>query len=276
MRKSTIFTVFLLFSVMLLVLQIPGALAQEVPCLISGKDRLPVAMSEGGSCDADVLTYFTASFNLNTNLLTLTGQGIVPSCNPGQSLQYELLQDGNIITLTEVPVAGYHYLFRAQLTRRSESGGFNHLSASVTPPQNFGSATADLVGDSIEGSVNTSPVVRFSSQLEGCTDKNGQNYVVMSNPIPNSAGPAIDGPSFFMSCSPETSAPISKVYIPVNPDWSLSLTCGQRIFVPVLRDNNHAVPAFTTYGLLLFCLSIFGLGIWAMRKTRFGNTLAGL
>jgi hypothetical protein len=289
MRKSTIINVFLFFSVMLLVSQVPGVLAQDT-CYMSGSDRLPVQLrvsgsagSSGGSCHPDFPTYFTAT--LNGNVLQLTPHGGIQTSCSGKGLQYQLTKNDDTISLIG-DTGG-----TGTLTRPKGAAGYNHLTMTATEDY-FDSAEADLVGNSIEGSVHlpyTCPpsTLLFNSPiLETCTDntdpRNPQNYIVMTNPIPNTLDPLnpIPGPSFITHCSTEkepweTITPINKIYIPVDSQWKLTFTCGNVYFGQVGGDN-HAVPAFSGYGLLLFCLGIFGLGIWAMRKTRFGNTLAGL
>ncbi len=169
--------------------------------------------------------------------------------------------------------------FNATLTKQGGSPGYNHLVTGALFPY-FNSADASLSGDVIHGSVvmyHGGTSLLFDSPLEGCTS-NGRNYVVMRNPIPNPGHvpDSISGPSFYTAQDCGTSHPINAIYIPVRDNWSLDLQCDTTYFGPVLRDNNRAVPAFSGYGMLIFCLGVFGLGIWAMRKTRFGNTLAGL
>lgn len=292
MRKSTISTILVLFCTLLVAHQIPEALAQptEVPCNISGHPYVYVQLQQngaapgplgasGGACAIEptsLPTKFGAYLTpgTSTNALRIESIGdIYPSCgSTTRGLLYDISKpaEGTIfLTDTSGP------LFNATLTKQGGSLGFNHLA--IYTLLNFTNAIADLRGDAIIGNVDGTDLL-FDSPLEGCTS-GGRNYVVLRNPIPNNNPlfPIPPGPGFWQDCQTSPSfKQIDAIYIPVNADWSLDFRCDTTYFGPVLRDNNHAVPAFSGYGLLFFCLGIFGLGIWAMRKTRFGNTLAGL
>ena len=295
MRKSTIFTFFILFCTLLLAHQIPEALAQVGDgCLISGYPYVYVQLSDpegsswavgasGGACDIDptsLPTYFGASLAPGTSadrLQIVSHGGIYPSCqSPTKGLLYDISKPAEgTIFLTDASDPR----FSATLTKQGGSLGFNHLVTGALFPY-FNSADASLSGDVIHGSVvmyDGGTSLLFDSPLEGCTS-DGRNYVVMRNPIPNPGHvpDSISGPSFYTAQDCGTSRQIEAIYIPVNANWSLDLQCDTTYFGPVLRDNNRAVPAFSGYGMLIFCLGVFGLGILAMRKTRFGNTLAGL
>lgn len=292
MRRSSILTIFALFCRLLLIHQTPEALAQqEAPCFMSGSQYVYVALQEagqpapvgasGGACEIDpttVPTTFEASLRPGTSSHTLTiaptNNNIYPSCL-GMGLSYSITPPtGDPIVLT-----GTGGLVMT-LSKFNGSRGYNHL-VSTGQLGYFTSASAYLKGDAIDGNVTypASAPLLFDSPLDGCTS-NGRNYVVMHNPIPNRGVLIPQGPSFYrepLNCS--SVAQIRAIYIPVNSDWSLDFTCRNSettyYYGPVLRDNNHAVPAYSTYGMLLFCLAIFGFGIWRMRRARFGDALAG-
>jgi hypothetical protein len=199
--------------------------------------------------------------------LQITGHGVVPSCVPGKDMSFTLTKnDENTLTT-------FDGTFSGTATKAKGAPGYNHLR--FYDPH-FGSGTADLVGNLIEVYVGG---VLFDSLLVPYTDPStGQNYVKITNPIRLIGKAPISGPSFYLTdgvtCGSRQVA--HAIYIPVKHDWSLEFKCGERTFGPVLYSGGPVIPALSGLGLLVFSVGIFGVGIWAMRKARFGNTMAGV
>lgn len=277
MRRSAVVTFFLLLGVFLLVYQIPGVHAQRDACLMSGLSYLPVDMSGAGP---SVDSSFSAT--LMGDALNITGHGVFPSCTPGVGMNFTLQKVRGAIVLTEVPTGGSQ--FKAVLTRSGKGPAFDHLEITQTGSPDFSSATADLLDnngdcryDTIEFAVflpNGSTKVATDSALQGRT-VNGQNFVLIPNPILTGVGP-MPGPSFYLDQITCTRQVSEGVYIPATEDYSVLMQCGDTVFGPVLRNACvAAVPATSGAGVLFSLIGIAAVGIWAMRKTHFGNTLAG-
>jgi hypothetical protein len=311
MRKNTILSCFLFSCALLLVCQIPGALAQTAPdnnCTMSGSHWLLVCMDFLGPMAPPQLTpqeisdglldpdpnqsgycaYFHAT--LDNGDLAVIGNGVFPSVIWTQdTMHYALTQKDETISI----ISPEQYVGQTQisgfLTKTKGAPGFNHLEVEMINPIDVKSASAELVDkngdglyDSLEGLVKyvSTPDLLFDSSLGGSMDQFGRKYVVIPGEI-NIGGATIPGPKLRISrpSGPWFGDPqvVKAIYIPLNDDYSLDLQCGSAKFGPVLRKAGfHAVPTFSGLGLMFFCGGVFVLGIWAMRKARFGNTLASL
>jgi hypothetical protein len=311
MRKSAVFLAFLLFAALLLVHRVPGVLAQQVDqCTMSGSYWLPVDLFGGGlkpppqstpkeiadglldpyPQDQGYNPYFTAALS-SGEVLLLTGHGIAPSCTSGKGLSYSIALKNGAITLMESN--DDTSLFNAELTKRSYAQGYNHLDVTMTNATgdgNFTSATAVLVDtngdclyDTVEGFAKHvgRPDLVFDTPLQGATDATGRHYVLIPKDIDIGLPRPIDGPSFHPLTSSGCGAlqQSNGVYLPATSDNSVFLQCGDKFFGTALQAApcraSNGVPTLSGFGALLSFLGIFGLGIWAMRKTHFGNTLAG-
>jgi hypothetical protein len=306
MRKSTALT-FMLFFALLLSLSNPAANAQNGPvqCTASGSYWLPVALGGQGFMERPQSTpediqaglndddpqsngyspYFTMM--LDNGELNVLGHGLFPSSStPANSLNYRVLQRDDTIVVNEIPGPHsdpYNPLFNGLLTKVKGAPGFNHLAVSMTGQ----ASVAELVDnnedgffDTLEGSVETDGVtLLFDTPLQGYSAPSGRKYVLIPQSIDIGAGNIIPGPMLRLS-TPQ--APFGEmvsgngVYIPAASDYRLYMQCGDVIFGPILRAATPGalVPALSGSGLLIFSVVIFGLGIWAMRRGRFGSTLA--
>jgi hypothetical protein len=264
MRKGTALTFVLLFAALLLVHRIPEAFG--VACTMSGQDRVPVDMGLGDT------TYFTADWDPGTNVLHIMANGgIAPSCTPPPwSLDYLLTKNE---ADTKIDITRDRE-FAATWRRNAGAAGFSNVEGFDSRSGNF---YAHLVGNRVEvfsgGVLFDTPLVPYPP---------GEvQFVRITNPIAFLNHSPIPGPGFCVTVGPNCTCQVANaIDIPIAQDpqtqtWYLDLRCGDQTFGPILSGVAPVVPALSGSGLLFFCVALFGVGIWAMRKARFGDTMAG-